>query len=483
MPITNSDAQGERAKATNPWLILAICSLSLLIVGMDTTIVNIGLPAIREDLDASFSTLQWTIDGYTLAFGSLLILGGSLADRFGRVRIFRIGFAVFTISSLACALAPTGGWLIATRIVQGVGAAMLNPVALSIISHAFSDPADRARAIGVWASVFGISLALGPVLGGILVEFDWRYIFLINVPIGLIAIALVTRYIPESKGARPRRFDPVGQMLVIVALGSLVTATIEGSHLGWSRPVTLALIASTFVSAGALVIYELRRREPLVEMRLFRRRPFAAATTTAVVAFVAFGSFLFLNALYLQDARGLGPIEAGLCMTPVALAVAVISPISGRLVASRGVLLPLVAGGLTMAISGLMLVSLEADTPLAWVLAAYLLFGLGSGALNPPITNTAIGCMPPDQSGVAAAIAATSRQAGIALGVAICGVVTATGADISAAQLASDTHAAWWMIGGLGVAIAVLGVIAAAPEGRADDSSPIPVPGEQGASA
>jgi MFS family permease len=210
-------------------LVLAICSMSLLIVGLDTTIVNVALPAIRRSLHASLSGLQWTIDAYTLVLASLLMLSGSTADRVGRKRVFQIGLFVFSLASLLCALAPSLGLLVAFRALQAVGGAMLNPVAMSIVRNVFEDPRERAQAIGVWGAVFGISMALGPVVGGTLVDStSWRAVFLVNLPVGLVAIALTAAFVPESRAERARRIDPVGQVLVIAALASLTYAIIEG---------------------------------------------------------------------------------------------------------------------------------------------------------------------------------------------------------------------------------------------------------------
>jgi EmrB/QacA subfamily drug resistance transporter len=206
--------------------------MSLFIVGLDNTIVNVALPSIRRDLGASVSELQWTIDAYTLVLASLLMLSGSMADRLGRARVFQAGLLVFTIGSLACSLAPTIEWLIVFRMIQAVGGSMLNPVAMSIIRNIFEDPRERAQAIGLWGGVIGVSMALGPVLGGALVALDWRAIFLVNIPVGLLAIALTARFVPESRAPRARRVDPVGQLLVIVMLASLTYAIIEGPGAG-----------------------------------------------------------------------------------------------------------------------------------------------------------------------------------------------------------------------------------------------------------
>src|SRR3954471_126144 len=360
-----------------PWLVLAICCMSLLIVGMDVTIVNVALPSIQNDLHASVSALQWTTAGYTVAIASFLMLGGSTVDRLARARVFKIGLALFTAASLACSLAPNVGWLVAFRVLQGAAGAMLSPVAMSIIRNTFEDPRERAQAIGVWGAVVGISMALGPVLGGLLVGLSWRAVFLVNIPIGLAAIALTARFVPESRAPRPRRPDPVGQALVILMLATLTSAIIEAPRLGWGSPWILALAATAGVALVTLVHYELRRVDPLIEPRFFASRPFSAAAIIAVAAFAAFGGFLFLNTLYLQDVRGLSPLSAGLCTLPLAAMTAVVSPIAGRVVGTRGVRGPLVVGGLGVGAGSLMLVSLSADTSLGWLLAADSVFGVG----------------------------------------------------------------------------------------------------------
>jgi EmrB/QacA subfamily drug resistance transporter len=448
--------------------VLAICCMSLLIVGMDVTIVNVALPSIRRDLGASVSSLQWTTAAYTVVLASLLMLGGSTGDRLGRARVFKLGLALFTAASLACSLAPTIGWLIAFRVLQGAAGAMLNPVAMSIIRNTFEDPRQRAQAIGIWGAVVGVSMALGPVLGGVLVGLSWRAVFLVNIPIGLAAIALTARFVPESSAPRPRRPDPVGQVLVILMLASLTSAIIEGPSLGWESPWILALAVVAGLSLVALVRYELRRRDPLIEPRFFASRPFSAAALIAVAAFAAFGGFLFLNTLYLQEVRGLSPLSAGLCTLPMAAMTVLCSPISGRVVGARGVRGPLVVGGLGLCTGSLMLVSLGADTSLWWVLAAYLVFGLGFGAVNPPITNAAVSGMPASQAGVAAAVATTSRQVGLTLGVAVVGAVAIARVHGSLHDhLATASHPAWWLIAAMGAGIVALGLAASSAAAQA----------------
>ena len=318
-------------------VVLGICCLSVFVTGVDLTIVNVALPSIGRAFGASVSGLQWAIDAYTLVIACLLMLSGSLADRFGRRRVFLIGQVTFSIGSLLCSVSGSLGALVAFRGLQAVGGALLNPVAMAIIASTFTEPAERARAVDVWGSVVGVSLAAGPVLGGVLVSaIGWRSIFWLNVRVGALAVALTMRFVPESRAERPRRVDPVGQVLVILILGPATGAVIEGPRQGWSSTLIIALFAVAIVSAAALVLVEPRRREPLIDVRFFRSAPFSGAALIAVVALTANAGFLFLNTLYLQDARGYTPLHAGLMTIPFAGAVAVCSNISGKIIARRG---------------------------------------------------------------------------------------------------------------------------------------------------
>ncbi|MGD3106418.1 MFS transporter [Streptomyces sp. YGL11-2] len=443
-------------------LVLAICCLSLLIVSLDNTILNVALPTMQHELGASVSGMQWTIDAYTLVLASLLMLSGSMADRLGRRRIFTVGLVVFAIGSLLCSLAPGLEWLVVFRMVQAVGGSMLNPVAMSIITNTFTDPRERARAIGVWGGVVGISMAAGPVIGGLLVQnVGWRSIFWINVPIGALALFLTRRYVPESRAPRPRRVDAVGQLLVIALLGSLTYAIIQAPETGWTSPEILSFVLVAAASLAALVGYESRRREPLIDLRFFHSVPFAGATVTAVCAFAALGGFLFVNTLYLQNIRGLSALEAGLYMLPMAGMTLVFAPLSGRLVAGRGARLPLLLAGTAMAASGLLFAAFDAPSTNALLLTGYVLFGIGFGLVNAPITNTAVSGMPRAQAGVAAAVASTSRQVGQSLGVAVIGAVLAGGAHLGATPAAflAAGRPVWWIITGCGAAILLLGAL------------------------
>jgi EmrB/QacA subfamily drug resistance transporter len=442
-------------------LVLAICCLSLFIFGVDSTIVNVALPSIQRDLHAPVSGLQWTVDAYTVVIASILILAGSTADRFGRRRVFQIGLATFTLGSLLCSLAPGLGWLVAFRMLQAVGGSMMNPVAVSIIANTFTDPRERARAIGIWGGVFGLSIAAGPPLGGLLVDgVGWRGIFWVNIPVGVAAIVLTALFVPESRAARPRRLDPVGQVLVIVTLASLTYAIIEGPRAGWTSPMIVTLFAVAAAAAAGLATYEPRRREPLLDLRFFRSAPFTGATLIAISALAALGGFLFLNTLYLQEVRGLSALSAGLYTLPLAAMTLLLAPLSGWIIGRRGPRLPLVVAGVAMTAGGVLLTGLAPATPVGRLMAAYVIFGIGTGMVNAPITNTAVSGMPRAQAGVAAAVASTSRQVGQSLGVAVVGAaVTSAMHGPLRADFAQASHVGWWIIAGCGAAVLVLGLV------------------------
>jgi EmrB/QacA subfamily drug resistance transporter len=438
-------------------LVLVICSMSLLLVGLDATIVNVALPAIRRSFESTLSGLQWTVDAYTLVLASLLMLSGSTADRIGRRRVFTGGLALFSLGSLLCALAPSLELLVAARVVQAIGGSMLSPATMSIVRNVFEDPRERAQAIGVFAAMFGISMALGPVLGGFLVSaISWRAVFLVNLPVGLAAIALAARLVPESRAPRPRRIDPVGQVLVIVALAALTYGIIDGGRAGFGTARIVVVLALALACFGALVHYELRRPEPLLEMRFFTSAPFAGASAIAVCLSAALGGFLFMNTLYLQDVRGLSPLHAGLSMLPTATMMVVFAPLSGRLVGRFGARPSMVAGGVAVAAGGLMLTGLAPATSVPFLLAAYAVFGFGFALASPPIANTAVSEMPPAQAGVAAAVATTSRQVGITLGVAVLGAVAGRTLGPGFAQA---TRPGWWIVASLGLAVSALGYV------------------------
>jgi EmrB/QacA subfamily drug resistance transporter len=380
----------------------------------------------------------------------------------GRKRVFQIGLTVFVAGSALCAIAPDLGWLVVFRVLQAVGGSMLAPVAMAILSTTYPEPAAQARALGVWGGVTGLSLAVGPVAGGALVGsgLGWRWIFAINIPIGLIAVAVAALVVTETKAAKARRPDPVGQLLVMVLLVGLTYAVIEGGHAGWTTP---AVITGFVVAVAALVgiaVYEPRRDDPMLELRFFRSVPFSGANVIAVASFAAVSSFLFLNSFYLQQGRGFSALQAGLLITPLALGSLIYGPVNGRILARWGARPCLVVAGITFTAGGLMLTGVGQSTPLWWLLIAYALFGLGNAAVSAPITRTAVAGMPRGQAGLAAGVSAATRQVGATIGVAIAGVTL--GADTGAlrgAGLATATHTGWWLAAGYGALTLVLAIV------------------------
>lgn len=445
------------AKSTRPDMILGICCMSLLLIAMDVTIVNVALPAIERDLHATVAQLQWIIDAYTLVLASLLMLSGSMSDRFGRRRVFQIGLTMFSLGSLLCSLAPSIETLIIFRGIQGIGASMLNPVALSIIANAFTEPKARARAVGIWGAVAGASLALGPLIGGALTQtVGWRAIFWVNVPVSIAAIVLTALFVPESKAPRARRPDPLGQLFIFGFLCTLTYAVIESPLTGWTSPRILILLGSAILLFIFFLLHESRRREPLLDLRFFRSVPFSNAALLGLAAFGCFAGFLFLNALYLQQVRHFSAFTTGLCTLPLAVVMMLASPLSGRLVGARGPRPSLLLSGLGFTLSTLLLTQLSATTPIALLLIAYVLFGLGLGMVNPAISNSAVSGMPLSQAGVAASVASTSRQVGAALGVAVAGTVVSL-SHAHHTDFARATHPIWWIMVGCGAFVLLAG--------------------------
>lgn len=463
-----TDGDRTSSGASNRWLVLAICCMSLFIVGLDVSGLNLALPSIRSDLHATPAHLQWIIDAYTLVLASLLMLSGSVADRIGRRLVFRTGLALFGLGSVLCAFATSGETLIAARMVQAVGGSMLNPVAMSIITNTFRNPRERAQAIGMWGGVIGLSMALGPLIGGGLVEaFSWKAIFWMNVPVVVAAIILTTLFVPESRAEHPRSLDPVGQALVMAMLGTLTYAIIEGRSDGWTSGTVLGCLGVALVSLAALLLVERRLAQPLVNPVFFSSWPFSGAVLAALLGFASMAGFLFLNTLYLQTSRGMSPVHAGLMTLPLAVCNGLFAPVSGRLVGSRGARLPMTLAGAFVAAASLMLLRVGASTSLAYLLATYAVFGIGNGLLNAPITNAAVSGMPRSQSGVASGIASTARQVGSALGVAVFGTLMFSGLGRGpASRMAAASHSSWWVMFGCGLGICAIGLLVTTPAAR-----------------
>ncbi|MFF9070188.1 MFS transporter [Streptomyces sp. NPDC014891] len=450
--------------ARRRWTVLAVCCLSMFLVGLDTTIVNVGLPAIGSGLGVDTRGLEWIVDAYTLVLASLLISSGALADRFGRRRVFQVGLAVFGAASLLCAVAPSAGVLVAARALQGVGASMLSPVALAIVVNTMPDPRERAQAIGIWASVFGLSMAAGPVTGGALLAWlDWRALFWVNAPVIAAALLLSAVFVPESRAQRARRLDLPGQVLLTLLLAVVVGVLIEGPRIGWTSPAAWIGYVWAAVAAAAFVWVESRRAEPLMDPRLFGRPVFSGAVVGAVAVFVALNMTLLLNTLYLQHTRDWTPLAAGVATLPLAVGATVCAPWSGRMVGRTGPRLPLLLAGGFVTAGGLCLVRLTPQTNVLLLLAAYAFIGIGFGFANAPITNTAVNGLPAARAGVAGAITSTARQLGSAIGIALAGgLVTATGP----AELAHASRPGWIVVAGCGVLLLLVAHVSQPRETR-----------------
>lgn len=445
-------------------MVLAICCLAVFMVGLDSTALNVALPAIQRELHASVSGLQWTIDTYNLLVASLMVLAGATADRIGRRRVFLAGFLVFTAGSVLCGLASTVGQLVACRAVQALGGAILGPVCLSIITHAVPDELRRAHAIGVWTSAFAMGMAAGPLLGGALVSgAGWRSVFWINLPVGLAALALAARYVPESRAEVSRRFDVIGQLLVVALLGPLTFAITDAPHRGlFAAPVLVCGTVALAALAG-LLGYERRLAEPLIDLRFFRSAPFSGSVAISLCAFATLGGFLFLSTLDLQNARGFSPLAAGLRVLPMPVMTVICAPLSGWLVSRRGPRTPLLLAGAALTAGGLVFALCGTECRGALPVLGYVCFGAGIGLADVPATGLAVSGMPRARAGVASAITTASCRVGVSLGVAVTGAVLAAGlpdpAHPGPAAFAAAARPAWWIIAGCGAAVLLLGAL------------------------
>jgi len=454
------DGLSNRRKAA----ILTICCLSALITGMDLTIANLAIPSIRTDLAATAAHTQWVIAIYALVVASLQLVGGAAGDRFGRRRVLQIGLAIFMLGSLLCSLAPIIDALIAARALQAVGGSMMNPVALAIIAQVFPGPTERARAIGVWGAIFGASLALGPVIGGVLIDlFGWRSVFWINLPVGAAAIAACAVLIPESRSTTIGGIDPVGQTLAAGSLFGLVFVLIESPGRGWTHPWIVAIATAAACAFVGFLRYESRLPDPFIDLRFFRSIPFASAALIALFVYTVWGAFLFVMSIYLQGWRGYSAVHAGLLLLPVGVAVLVFSPVSGRLVGWVGTRPSLVTSGLMIAAMSTMLALLTPTTPL-WVLVViFMAFGITFGMVIVPINYAAVNGMPQDRAGAAAGITSTSKQVGISVGVAFSGVLAGGALSPPVGDFTPSADPLWLFTFALGLAITVLAIVSTSP--------------------
>jgi len=434
-------------------LILVVMCAGLFLVQLDVSIVNVALPSIRADLHPSAAGLQWVVDGYAIALASLMLAGGTIGDLYGHRRVVLAGFGLFGAASLAAGAAPTAGVLVAARVVQGVGAALLLPGTLAIITHAFPGRAERARAIGVWAAVAGVSLPAGPVAGGLLVAGPgWRWVFLVNLPIVAAAAALTARLVRESADPRGRRLDVAGVVLGATTLAATTFALIEAGHASATSPVVLAAAALAVLAAGALIAVERRAPAPMLPLALFRRRRFTIANGVAATMNLGSLGCIYLLTLYLQVVQHRTPLEAGLAVIPLFAPVAALAPVSGRLTGRFGPRRPMLAG-LVVAAAGLALLARAgASAAYATLLPAFLLWGGGLGLLTSAVVAAAVGAVESERAGLASAVNNTSRQAGGAIGIAAFGALAG---EASGPGFVQGFHTAALVAAGLYLAAAV----------------------------
>jgi EmrB/QacA subfamily drug resistance transporter len=413
-------------QAHRKWWTLAAVSFGLFMIMLDNTVVNVALPSMQEDLGLGISELEWVVTGYALTFGAVMLTGGKLADRYGRRLMFVIGLSIFTVSSLVCALAPDAKWLIGARVVQGVGAALMNPSTLSIITATFP-PRQRGTAIGIWAGVSAMALAIGPLVGGLLTEhINWSWVFYINVPIGILAIVAAFLFIDESRDtSHEQRLDPLGLLTSGIGLLTLSYALIEGNQYGWTSARILAAFAVAAVTLPAFVLLERHQRLPMLDLSLFKNRTFSGANSAMLLVGLAMFGVFFYVSLFMQQVLHFSPVEAGASFLPMTVLVILIAPQAGRLTDRVGARW-LVGGGLTLVAASLLWYTTLDQSSTFWsILPGLLLGGAGMACAMTPTTAAAMSAVPVDKAGVGSAVLNSMRQVGGSLGIAIMGAVVA----------------------------------------------------------
>jgi MFS transporter, DHA2 family, methylenomycin A resistance protein len=407
---------------------LVVAMLGFFVVALDAQIVNVALPSIRQDLGGGLAGLQWIVTGYTLMFSTLLLFAGTLADRIGARRVYGIGMSLFVAASLVCGLAPTLGLLIAGRVVQGIGAALITPTSLALIRAGYSDEVARGRAIAYWALGGSVAAAAGPVVGGLLTQVEWRLIFFVNLPVGAAALLVLARV--TRSATRPARFDWIGQVTAVLALGGLTFGIIEGGSSGFGAPYVIAAFVVAVIAAVGFVVSQQRGSSPMVPLSLFRSRSMTTGLGAAFVTMAAFYGVVFLQSLYFQEERGLSPLETGLLFLPMTGMVAVLNPLVARVMERVGVIITTIVGIVVM-LTGLVGLSLLSTSTPVWVVSLVMVpIGVGGSFTVPPLTALLLNQVSPDRAGLASGLLNTGRQLGGSLGVAVFGAVVATEASI-----------------------------------------------------
>ncbi len=411
------------------WWILAVLCLSVLLVVVDNTIVNVALPTISRKLSASTQDLQWVVDAYSLLFAGLLLVGGNMGDRFGRRRALQAGLALFAAFSVAAALSRTTGELIAARAAMGVAAALIYPATLALLTNVFTVARERATAIGIWSGVSGLAVAIGPVTGGLLLRhFAWGSVFLVNVPIVAVALAAGAWLLPESRDQHAGRFDPAGAVLSVAGVGLLTWTVIEAPRHGWESATTLGGFAGSAVLLAAFVLSQLRRPDPMLDVRLFRNPRFTAGSASIALAFFGLFGFIFLITQYFQLVRGYDPLRAGVATLPFAIVTGAFSPLAITLMKRVGTKAVVTAGLLLMSAGFLVAAGTPVDAAY-WgrIIVAMTFMAAGLGLTASPATEAIMGALPPAKAGVGSAVNDTTREVGGTLGVAVVGSVLSSG--------------------------------------------------------
>ena len=404
------------------WWVLGVLILSMTIIVMDNTILNVAIPSLISDLHASNSQVQWIIDSYTLVFAGLLLTTGSLSDRFGRKGALQVGIVLFMAGSVFSALATSASQLIVTRAFMGIGGALIMPSTLSILTDVFRDPRERGRAIALWAGFSGIGVALGPITGGLLLQhFSWSSVFWVNVPVGVLALVAGGMLLTTSRDPNQGKLDPLGSLLSMLGLGALLYGIIEVPVRGWSDPQVIAGFAVGILAIATFIAWELRINHPMLDMHFFRNPRFAAANTAITLTFFAMFGSLFLMTQYWQFVQGYSPLEAGVRLVPYALAMMIVAPLSARIVERMGSKRVIVIGLFLVTLALLLLSLLHRDTPYLIAIIPYSLLAAGVGMIMPPATESVMGSLPREKAGVGSAVNDTTRQMGGALGVAFIG--------------------------------------------------------------
>jgi MFS transporter, DHA2 family, methylenomycin A resistance protein len=441
---------GRRTKQ-GPTVILLTMSLGVLIAQTDTSVVNLAVKEIGESLGAGVTALQWVVDAYNLVYASLLLTGGTLADLYGRRRVFMLGIGLFTFGSLVCGLAPNTAVLVAGRAVAGLGAALQIPTSLAILTVAYPVSEERTRALGVWASCNGLAFIIGPTLGGVLVEsVGWRSIFLLIIPICVLALVLTTTSVPESKDPKGRRLDPPGQALAIAGLGTLALAVIEGPRWGWE---SIGSVSAFVASALSTLLFVLRQKGSdgaLMPLAMFENRAFSASLGIAAAMTFGMYAMLFLTPLYLQAGRGDGALQAAMELLPMSLTFVIVSQLSGRIANAYGPRLPMTLGMALMGTGLFILALVPLIDSLLLIEAALLVIGCGLGLNTAPVNGVAVANAPAGRSGTASGLVNTARMVGATLGVAVLGAIFAVFAGGSGSGHVARGLPPAFLVGGIG---------------------------------